>query len=161
MKSAAARIETLSQPEIQGLLEGAVLSIELGGSAAGAPPRTVEITREKIDIRRIEKANLRVLNEGTLTVALDTEITAELSREGDVRDLIRGVQNLRKDSGFAVTDRIRVSLSGSERLKQAWEALADYVAAEILAVSTVWETVPGQIPLEAGDDRWQVKIEKA
>ncbi|MDR1948060.1 MAG: isoleucine--tRNA ligase [Spirochaetaceae bacterium] len=161
MKAAATRIEALSQPEIQGLLEGAVLSIELDEQAGGVPPRTVEITLDKLDIRRIEKANLKVLNEGTLTLALDTEITGELSREGDVRDLVRGVQNLRKDSGFAVTDRIRLRLAGSDRLKQAWEALADYVAAETLAVSVEWGPVEGQIPLEAGDEQWQVKIEKA
>jgi isoleucyl-tRNA synthetase len=161
MKLAASRIEALSQSEIQGLLEGAVLSVELGGPAGDAPPRMIEITREKLDIRRIEKANLRVLNEGTLTVALDTEITGELSWEGDVRDLIRGVQNLRKDSGFAVTDRIHLRLTGSDRLKQAWEALADYVAAETLAVSVEWGPVEGQIPLEAGDEQWLVKIEKA
>ncbi|MDR2402569.1 MAG: class I tRNA ligase family protein, partial [Spirochaetaceae bacterium] len=160
MKLAAARIEALSQSEIQGLLEGAILSLEFGGPEADAPLRMVEITREKLDIRRIEKANLKVLNEGTLTVALDTEITGELSREGDVRDLIRGVQNLRKDSGFAVTDRIHLHLAGSDRLKQAWEALADYVAAETLAVSAEWGPVEGQIPLEAGDEQWLVKIEK-
>jgi isoleucyl-tRNA synthetase len=159
MKSAAARIAALSQDEIQGLLDGATLSIELAGEDAGL--RTIEITAEKLDIRRIEKANLRVLNEGTLTVALDTEITGELSREGDVRDLVRGVQNARKEMGLAVTDRIRLYLFGSERLKEAWEAFADYAAAETLAVSVEWGEVEGQIGLEAGDEKWLVKIEKA
>jgi isoleucyl-tRNA synthetase len=154
MKLAAARIEALSQSEIQGLLEGAVLSLEAAG-------RTVDITADKLDIRRLEKAKLRVLNEGTLTVALDTEITEELSREGDVRDLIRGVQNLRKDSGLAVTDRIHLYLSGSGRLKQAWESFADYVAAETLAASVQWGSAEGQIALEAGDEQWLVCLKKA
>jgi isoleucyl-tRNA synthetase len=156
MKAAALRIEALSQTEIQGLLEGATLSIDI----TAEPPRTVEITAEKLDIRRIEKAKLRVLNEGTLTVGLDTEISEELSREGDVRDLVRGVQTLRKDAGFAVTDRIRLCLFGSDRLKQAWEALADYVAAETLASSMTWARVEGQVPLEAGDEQWLVAVEK-
>jgi isoleucyl-tRNA synthetase len=153
MKAAAARIETLSQAEIQGLLEGAVLSIEAAG-------RTVEITAEKLDIRRNEKAKLRVLNEGTLTVGLDTEITAELSKEGDVRDLIRGVQNMRKEAGLAVTDRIRLTLSGSGRLKAAWDSFSDLAASETLAKETEWAAVEGQQPLEAGDETWLVKIEK-
>jgi isoleucyl-tRNA synthetase len=153
MKAAAERIAALSQQEIQGLLEGATLSIE----AAGKP---VEITAEKVDIRRIEKPGLGVLNEGTLTVALHTEVSEELAREGDVRDLIRGVQNLRKDRGLEVSDRIRLRIYGSDRLKAAWEAFADYVAEETLAVSVAWEKTPGR-ELEAGDEVWVVDLEKA
>ncbi|MDR1636905.1 MAG: isoleucine--tRNA ligase [Treponema sp.] len=153
MKAAAARIETLSQSEIQGLLEGATLAIDAAG-------RSVDITAEKLDIRRIEKANLRVLNEDTLTIGLDTEITEELSREGDVRDLVRGVQNLRKELGLEVTDRIRLSLWGSEGLKAAWEDFSAFVAGETLAQEVRWAAVEGQKPLEAGDEQWLVKIEK-
>jgi isoleucyl-tRNA synthetase len=154
MKAAAERIEAFSQEEIQGLLEGAVLSIDVEG-------RAVDITADKLDIRRLEKANLKVLNEGTLTAGLDTEVTEELAREGDVRDLIRGVQNLRKEQGFAVTDRICLYLSGSPRLKEAWDAFADYAAAETLASEVHWGPVAEQEPLEAGDDSWLVKIERS
>jgi isoleucyl-tRNA synthetase len=154
MKAAAERIEELSQAEIQGLLEGATLSIDCGG-------RAVEITPEKLDIRRIEKANLKVLNEGTLTVGLDTEVTEELSREGDVRDLVRGVQNARKEAGLEVTDRIALCIYGSARLKQAWEAFSDYVASETLAVSMEWGESGEMIPLEAGDETWFVKLAKS
>jgi isoleucyl-tRNA synthetase len=154
MKAAAARIEALSRSEIQGLLEGATLAIEIPGS------RMVDITAEKLDIRRIEKAKLRVLNEGTLTVGLDTELSAELSREGDVRDLIRGVQNLRKDSGLEVTDRIILRIYGSSALKEAWEAFADYVASETLAVKVEWGEAPGQTAVEAGEESWLAAIEK-
>jgi isoleucyl-tRNA synthetase len=155
MKAAADRIAAFSQGEIQSLLEGATLSIEAAG-------RSVEITAEKLDIRRIEKAKLKVLNEGTLTVALDTEISEELSKEGDVRDLVRGVQNLRKDSGLEVTDRIVLTLGGSARLKSAWESFADYVASETLSSRTVWADalVGGATSIEAGDETWMVKIEK-
>jgi isoleucyl-tRNA synthetase len=152
MKAAADRIAALSQLEIQGLLEGATLSIEVAG-------KPVEITAEKVDIRRIEKAGLRVLNEGTLTVALHTEVTEELAQEGDVRDLIRGVQNMRKDKGLTITDRIRLRLYGSDRLKAAWEAFSDYVAAETLSVSVVWEKIQGR-ELEAGDEVWIADIDK-
>ncbi|MDR0732336.1 MAG: DUF5915 domain-containing protein, partial [Treponema sp.] len=160
MKAAAAKIETLSHPEIQSLLEGATLAIEVESQSGDAPPRMVEITAEKLDIRRIEKANLRVLNEGTLTVGLDTVITEELSREGDARDLIRGVQNLRKEMGLEVTDRIRLLLHGSDRLKAAWEDFSALVAGETLAREVSWGPAEGQKPLEAGDDQWLVKIEK-
>jgi isoleucyl-tRNA synthetase len=160
MKAAAEKIEALGQAEIQGLLEGASLSIDVPAADGGT--RTVEITAERLDIRRIEKANLKVLNEGTLTVGLDTEISGDLSKEGDVRDLVRGVQNLRKDSGLEVTDRITLTLAGSARLKSAWEAFADYVAAETLSVKTLWsDAASGMTEIEAGDEKWSVKIEKA
>jgi isoleucyl-tRNA synthetase len=153
MKAAAAKIAELSQTAIQGVLEGATLSIDVAD-------RTVEITAEKLDIRRIEKANLKVLNEGTLTVGLDTEITEELSREGDVRDLIRGVQNLRKEMGFAVTDRIRLYVFGSDRLEKAWNDFSELVSSEVLAAETEWNKAEGQVTLEAGEDAWFVKIGK-
>jgi len=159
MKAAALRIEALSQSEIQGLLEGASLSLDVEAPGGGA--RAVEITAGKLDIRRREKANLRVINEGTLTVALDTEITRELSMEGDIRDLIRGAQNARKEAGLDVTDRIRLTVFGSDRLKDAWDSLGASVASETLAVETAWAQVEGQISLDAGEDAWLVRIEKA
>ena len=159
MKAAAARIEGLSQAEVQGLLEGASLSLDITTDEGGL--RTVEVTADKLDIRRKEKANLRILNEGTLTVGLDTEITRELSMEGDIRDLIRGVQNSRKEMGFSVTDRIKLTVFGSDKLREAWNSLGSSVAAETLAVETAWAQVEGQIGLEAGEDTWLVRIEKA
>jgi isoleucyl-tRNA synthetase len=159
MAAAAARIEALSQNEIRGLLEGASLSLDL--ALADGKTRAVEITADKLDIRRNEKANLRILNEGTLTVGLDTEISPELSMEGDIRDLIRGVQNSRKTMGLLVTDRIKLTVFGSDKLKQAWDSLNASAAEETLAVQTTWGKVEGQIPLEAGEETWMVKIEKA
>ncbi|MCL2722253.1 MAG: isoleucine--tRNA ligase, partial [Treponema sp.] len=151
MKAAAACIEALSHAEIQSVMEGASLSIDITGENG---KRTLEITLDKLDIRRNEKANLRVLNEGTLTVGLDTEITRELSMEGDVRDLIRGIQNARKEQGLSVTDRIELCLYGSDSLKEAWDRFGESAAAETLAVKTEWVKVDGQIPIEAGDEPW-------
>jgi len=155
MKSAAERINALSQAEVQGLLEGATLSIDLDTG------RTLEITSDKLDIRRIEKAKLRVLNEGTLTVALDTDISEELSQEGDVRDLIRGVQNARKEAGLEVTDRIELYIYGSPRLRLAWEAFSDYVASETLAVAVEWGETEEMIELNEGDEKWFIKVAKS
>jgi len=158
MKAAAACIEALSHAEIQSVIEGASLSIDVPCESG---TRALEITIDKLDIRRNEKANLRVLNEGTLTVGLDTEITRELSMEGDVRDLIRGIQNARKEQGLSVTDRVELCLYGSDSLKEAWDRFGESVAAETLAVKTEWVKADGQIPIEAGDEPWQVKISKA
>ena len=159
MKAAAARIEALTHDEIHSVMEGSSLSIDIPCEGGGT--RAIEITAGKLDIRRNEKASLRILNEGTLTVGLDTEITRELSMEGDIRDLIRGIQNARKEMGLSVTDRIKLFICGSDSLKEAWTRFGESVAAETLAVKTEWIKVEGQIPLEAGDDTWYAKIEKS
>ncbi|MCL2265464.1 MAG: isoleucine--tRNA ligase [Treponema sp.] len=162
MKAAAAKIEALSHKEIQSVIEGASLSIDIQSEGASKDgTRTIEITAEKLDIRRNEKANLRVLNEGTLTVGLDTEITRDLSMEGDIRDLIRGIQNTRKETGLSVTDRIQLTIHGSDSLKEAWDRFGATAAEETLAAKTEWKKAEGQIPLEAGDDTWFVKIKGA
>ena len=158
MKAAAARIEALSHAEIHSVIEGASLSIDI---PCGGGARTLEINAGKLDIRRKEKSNLRVLNEGDLTVGLDTEITGELKMEGDIRDLIRGIQNARKEMGFSVTDRVELILYGSGSLKDSWNCFGDSAASETLAVKTGWAETEEQIPIEAGDDTWYVKILKA
>jgi isoleucyl-tRNA synthetase len=155
MKAAAARIEALNQAEIQSVLEGASLSLDIETSGG---LRAVVITADKLDIRRNEKANLRILNQGTLTVGLDTEITRELSMEGDIRDLIRGVQNCRKEMGLAVTDRVKLTVHGSQRLKEAWDSLGASVAEETLATEILWARLEDQVTIEAGEETWFVKI---
>jgi isoleucyl-tRNA synthetase len=154
MKEAAAAIEALPRAAIEKILSGETLPLEIAGHA-------VELTAEKLDIKRIEKTGLKILNEGSLTVALDTEITEALLLEGDVRDLVRGVQNLRKDSGLEVSDRIILYLHGSERLKAAFEAWSDFVTAETLAVKIEWRQKEGQRAIEAGAETWLAGILKA
>ena len=95
MKKAASIIQELTSEQIQSILEGTNLSIDVDGTP-------IELNSEKILVERLEKDGLKVLNEGTLTVGLDSKITDELKKEGYVRDLVRGIQNLRKESGFEV-----------------------------------------------------------
>jgi isoleucyl-tRNA synthetase len=158
MKAAAGRIESLRHAEIQEVLEGASLFIDIPSADGGV--RTVVITADKIDVRRNKRANLLVLNEGTLTVGIDAEITRELSMEGDIRDLVRGVQNTRKEMGLSVTDRIKLTIYGSDQMKEAWDSFGSSAASETLALETAWAKIAGQIPLVAGDDTWYVKVEK-
>jgi isoleucyl-tRNA synthetase len=71
------------------------------------------------------------------------------------------VQNARKERGLEVSDRIKLRLFGPDKLKAAWEAFAEYVAAETLAISVEWAGVDGMLEIEAGDEKWLVQIEKA
>jgi hypothetical protein len=71
------------------------------------------------------------------------------------------VQNSRKEMGLSVTDRIRLTVHGSDTLKEAWNSFGSTAAGETLAVETLWAKVEGQISLESGGDTWYVKIETA
>jgi len=169
MKMAAALIEGLDGSVIAAILAGKPVEIEVAG-------RKVALDTAKLDIRRDERPGLKVLNEGTLTVALDTSISPELLREGYVRDLVRGVQNLRKDAGFEVTDRISLTvssssvLSGAQDLKEALDFFSDFVRGETLAVELDWidpasaaavTTVTGPwTEIEAGDRTWKAQARR-
>ncbi len=154
MKAAAAKIAELGQNEIQSVLDGAKLTLDIEG-------KTVDLTEEKIIVERIEKAGLKVVNDGTLTVGLDTNITDELKKEGWARDLVRGIQNLRKESGLSVTDRIKLQVFGDEELKNSWTMFTDFVTGETLSVSGEWtEAAKDGTEVEADDKVWSIKIEK-
>ena len=155
MKAASAAIAGLGQESIQSILEGSTLSIEVEG-------KPVELDSSKILVDRIEKANLKVVNEGTLTVGLDSEITDELRKEGYVRDLVRGIQNLRKETGLSVTDRINLKVSGAGDLKDACNQFSDFICGETLASKLIWEdSLSEGTQVEAGEATWSVAIEKA
>ncbi|NLM01204.1 MAG: isoleucine--tRNA ligase [Treponema sp.] len=154
MKAASEIITQLEQATIQSILEGSTISVDVEG-------KTIELNSEKIIVDRLEKANLKVVNDGTLTVALDSEITEELKLEGFVRDLVRGIQNLRKEMGLSVTDRIRIELSGSGILKNAFEMFAEYINGETLSVETIWvSSLEDGKDIEAGNETWRAKISR-
>ncbi len=157
MKAAAARIEQLSVSEITSLMEGATLNIEFDGK----DKTTLDLNSDSIVIQRSEKEGLKVLNEGSLTVALDPEITDELLKEGIVRDIVRAVQNLRKESDLDVQDRINLTLIGSDTVKDAVVDFEDYLMQETLTASWSWEEPVSAIEAAAGDESVKIGLAKA
>ncbi len=163
MREAAGKIEALTGREIQELIEGTTLSIDVAG-------RTLDLSNDDVLVQRSERDNLKVLNDGSLTVALDPEITEELRQEGLVRDLIRQIQNLRKESGLDVADRIALTLAGSDDLKAAVEAHEEYLMGETLSERITWAEPgadgllsgpDGEAAVELGDDTCQIGLQKA
>ena len=155
MKAAASVIQGLTSEQIQSILEGTKLSIDVEGTS-------VELDTEKVIVERLEKDNLKVLNEGTLTVGLDSMITDELKKEGYVRDLIRGIQNLRKETGLEVTDRINLTVSGDSELEQAFNMFKDFISNETLAAAAEFKPSASlETKVEADDKTWSICIEKA
>ncbi|WP_407436194.1 isoleucine--tRNA ligase [Treponema sp.] len=153
MKEAASQIASLANNAIQSILDGSKFTIEVGG-------KSVDLTEDKIIVDRIEKEDVKVINEGTLTVGLDTKITDELKKEGYVRDLVRGIQALRKDCGFEVTDRIKLTVGGDAELEAAYTMFEDFIKNETLAVSSAFDAGVKGTEVEADDKKWSIKIEK-
>ena len=94
-----------------------------------------------------------VASEGKLTVALDITITDELRMEGVARELVNRIQNIRKESGFEVVDRVRVEIESKESVVASMAQFAEYVAAQTLAVEvTVNENPQGAFVVESDLD---------
>lgn len=93
------------------------------------------ITLEDVDVITHDMEGWLVANEGSLTVALDTEINQELKQEGLAREFVNRIQNLRKNIGLQVTDRINVKFSANKEISDAIIKLSDYVCNEILCVT--------------------------
>ena len=154
MKEAAGLIAALGSDEIAKILEGGTIQLTLSSGKA------INLDAARVEIVREEKHGLKVLNEGTLTVALNTTITDDLLREGYVRDLIRGIQNARKDAGLEVTDRIALKVSGDDELRGALRQFNQLVAEETLAVKIDWADQVEGTSVEAGEKTWTVALAK-
>lgn len=126
MKEVASMIEGFSMEQIAAILDGG--TVELTYSAG-----TIVIDEQALAVQRTEKENMKVLNEGSLTVGLDSEMTEELLLEGLARDIIRSIQNHRKEIGLEVTDRIVLQVTGDETVAKVMDVFRDYVCSETLA----------------------------
>lgn len=105
---------------------------------------SLTLSAEDILLNRTEKAGMTVANEGAITVALDTRLTPELIQEGWAREIVSKLQNLRKDAGLEVVDRINVQYRADAELAAAIEAQKPYIASETLALSI--EPAPAEMP---------------
>ncbi|MDR1653051.1 MAG: DUF5915 domain-containing protein [Prevotellaceae bacterium] len=103
-----------------------------------------------------------VANEGNITVALDIEVTPELEREGIARELVNRIQNIRKSSGYEITDRITVQIESRVEINAAVEDFAEYIANQVLANTLLLEqTVDEAEELDFEDYIVKLKVRKA
>jgi isoleucyl-tRNA synthetase len=126
MKAIAGAVTNFSAEDINKIEQNGVLDIVINGKNITLDLDDVEITSQDIE-------GWLVANEGNLTVALDVTINDDLRREGIARELVNRIQNLRKDSGFEVTDKIDIMLQKDEHIISAVEANKAYIKAETLA----------------------------
>lgn len=158
MKEIASSMGSLSQQEIA--------AVELAGMQGSAyvlhlPSGDVELQPADYDITSEDMPGRLVATEGKLTIALDITVTPELRNEGVARELINRIQNLRKDSGFDVTDRISAHIERLPEVEEAMAGFKDYIASQTLALEIVLDdNVEGGADVEWLDDR-RIKIKLA
>jgi len=123
----AQRIKEMSVMEIGELERTGTFRLPVNGE-------TVTVTKEDVDIVREDIAGWLVESDGDVTVALDTTLDDRLLAEGFAREFVNRVQNMRKDAGFEVTDRINIYCRAPEKLQSVLESMALYIMNETLAV---------------------------
>lgn len=128
MKQLAAKIAGMSQDDILQFEKEGKFAFDIDGQQAVIEIGDVEIISEDIP-------GWLVANEGRLTVALDITVTEDLRKEGIARELVNRIQNIRKSSGFDITDKIHVKLTRNEETDPAVEEYKDYIAKQVLAES--------------------------
>ncbi len=152
MKQLGKLISEMSQADIIEFEKNGSFSFDINGSTATVEACDVEIISEDIP-------GWLVANEGNLTVALDITVTEELKREGVAREIVNRIQNIRKDNGFEITDRINVIISANENSDAAIAEYADYISRQVLADSlTVAATVEGDGCIELDMDGYSLSV---
>ena len=126
MKAVNAAVLALDQAHINRLDAEGQLSLEVEG-------QEVTVERSDVEIISEDMPGWTVANEGSLTVALDLEITPALRNEGLAREVVKRIQGYRKELGLQITDRIIVSLQPVEALREAAAMFGDYIAEQVLA----------------------------
>ena len=152
----------LISKEIQGFTPDQINELEREGNLAIViAGNAVSLTLEDVEITSQDIEGWLVANSNGITVALDITITAELKQEGIARELVNRIQNIRKDSGFEVTDKIKVILQQNAELQEAVVANQEYIKSETLTESLVFESeVTNGLEIEFDDIKTRIIITK-
>jgi isoleucyl-tRNA synthetase len=134
MKAVSAAVAAFSAADIATLEKEGALTINIDG-------QSLILLLSEVDISADDIPGWSVASKGALTVALDISLTEPLLREGAARELVNRIQNLRKDNGLELTDRIHVAWSGPENISNSFDVFKSYICAEILADSMNWVPV--------------------
>jgi len=132
MKAVVAKIQNFTKDDIEKIEKEGKINIEINGKYITLAESDVEITSQDIE-------GWLVANQGNLTVALDISLTEKLQKEGIARELVNRIQNLRKDSGLEVTDKIKLYLQKDGLVENAAKENAEYIKNETLTKELIFE----------------------
>ena len=134
MKAMSVLVEAFNQDQIR--------EIELNGNIeVSIQNEQFNLKIEDVEIITQDMPGWLVTSEDDTTVALDITLTEELIQEGMSREMINRIQNLRKDLGFEVTDKITIEFNGSEQLKESVNKFYPYICSEVLASQIIFNSL--------------------
>lgn len=128
MRDVQQAIDGFDRSQLTHLLNGNAVVIKVG-------EESFEITPEDVQVERQVKEGLIAANSGVITIALDTALNDELIAEGNAREIINKINTMRREAGFAVTDRIHVKMQTTDSMRQSYSKFKSMIDPEILALS--------------------------
>ena len=147
-------IQNFSQAQINQIEKDGSLTIDISG-------KNVNLTSEDVEILSQDIPGWLVANANGITVALDITISEELRNEGIARELVNRIQNIRKDSGFEVTDKIKVHIQNNEVIELAVAANLSYIKSETLTNELLFkEDLENGMEIEFDDLKTLILISK-
>jgi isoleucyl-tRNA synthetase len=136
MNSVQQKIQTLDQKQLKALFRKESLEIVVEGE-------TLSLTPEDVSVERRVLKDLIAEVSGEITVALETTLNESLLLEGLARELVNKINTMRREGGYAVTDRIGVTLQTTERVREAFNLHRDYISHEVLAIDVNFAACEG------------------
>ncbi|SBW05869.1 isoleucine--tRNA ligase [uncultured Dysgonomonas sp.] len=153
MKQLAVEVQNMPQDAIAAFEKDGSYTFDVEGQAATIELADAEIISEDIP-------GWLVANAGKLTVALDVTITEDLRKEGIARELVNRIQNIRKSSGFDITDRINIKISDQEQVRTTVSEYKAYIASQVLADNIELGNVENGQEIDMDDYILQVSVDK-
>ena len=144
MRAAQVAIDAFDQTRLELLLNGNNVTLTLEGEE-------IIITPEDVEVDRIVHEGMVAANDGEITLALDTTLDEALLIEGIGREMVNKINTMRKEAGFEVSDRIRIKMQTTDRVKTCFELHGDYIQNEVLALSVKFQ--------ECGGEEWDINGE--
>ena len=156
MKTISAFAAKMDQNDIASLEKSG--AVEIQTNDADAP--VINLAREMFEITSEDMPGWLVATEGALTIALDINVTDELRAEGLAREIVNRVQNIRKDSGFEVTDKVNVTIETHPELIDAVAKWGNYIASQTLSISVVMADTKQANEIEIDDIKTTLSVVK-
>lgn len=138
MREVQKAIEAFDQKALKTLFRGETLTLEIEGEK-------IELTPEDISVERKVREGIVALTSEGITVALDLELSPELLMEGLARELISKINAMRRDLGFAVTDRISITIQTTDRVKACFEQFRGIIVNDVLATEVTFAPCEGAV----------------
>jgi len=128
MKAVQTAINNFGKCELETLKDGNNITLQIEGETIILTPEDVEVTREM-------REGFVAANVGLITIVLNTTLNEELILEGLSREIVNKINTMRRDNGYAVTDRVHVKVNATERVKKCYDIHKGYINDEVLALS--------------------------